>query len=161
MRAAEADIGSIWDRLAFFSDDQDAQNARLSRLEQNVIQLTLSDGYLFDTGSADLRPEALNRLKQVSAILAEYPDLQLVVAGHTDSRGTKTFNRELSQRRARAVADVLFESGLSADQIQAVGFGEEQPIASNQNVAGRQQNRRVTITIAQGDNADARAQLAQ
>ena len=71
----------------------------------------------------------------------------VTVTGHTDNVGTAAYNRDLSQRRAQSVSSVLQQGGVSYNRIRTVGAGESQPIASNQTAVGRQQNRRVDITI--------------
>jgi len=102
---------------------------------------------LFDTGEATLRPKAREILSRVAGILLVAPEYQLSVEGHTDSVGSEDFNQRLSERRAQAVRDYLIEAQLSPDLITTQGFGESQPVASNDTREGRQQNRRVEIVI--------------
>ena len=71
----------------------------------------------------------------------------MTVTGHTDNTGSAAYNQDLSERRAWAVTSVLREAGVSSSRVRTVGAGESQPIATNQTAAGRQQNRRVDITI--------------
>jgi outer membrane protein OmpA-like peptidoglycan-associated protein len=103
---------------------------------------------LFATGSSTLRPAARERLARVAGILLSYPDLKLEIDGHTDSTGTPQFNEKLSQQRAEAVRSYLSQQGVAETSMTTQGFGETQPIASNGNPAGRQQNRRVEIVVS-------------
>jgi outer membrane protein OmpA-like peptidoglycan-associated protein len=102
---------------------------------------------LFDTGSADLKPGAREKLAKISGILLAHPGLSLQVEGHTDSVGTDEFNMELSGRRADAVRDYLAQEGVPASSMSAKGFGKTQPVASNDTAEGRQRNRRVELVV--------------
>ena len=102
---------------------------------------------LFDTGSADLKPGAREKLAKISGILLAHPGLTLQVEGHTDSVGTDEFNMELSGRRADAVRDYLAQEGVAASTMTAKGFGKTQPVASNDTPEGRQRNRRVELVV--------------
>ena len=105
----QTDIAGIWDRLTILSDSDDHQNVRISKLERQVIQLSLADELLFPLDSARLRPQGLKKLEKVATVLREYPDMRIVVSGHTDSTGSTAHNRRLSEQRAETVADVLKE----------------------------------------------------
>ncbi len=83
----------------------------------------------------------------MSEVLKEYDSTMLQIAGHTDSTGGDRYNLLLSQQRAQAVADVLSGYGVQAVRMDVVGFGETQPIADNGSASGRQQNRRVELTL--------------
>jgi outer membrane protein OmpA-like peptidoglycan-associated protein len=103
---------------------------------------------LFDTGKANLKPGAREKLARVSGILAAHPGLRLEIEGHTDSVGTDDYNQNLSERRAQTVREYLVSQRIAADSVIARGFGETQPVASNDNAAGRQQNRRVELVVS-------------
>jgi outer membrane protein OmpA-like peptidoglycan-associated protein len=103
-------------------------------------------GVNFETASATLLEESFAVLDGAVATLRRYPELRIEVAGHTDSRGTDAYNRELSQRRAEAVRSWLVERGVGS-ALTARGYGESQPISSNATEAGRRDNRRVTLRI--------------
>ena len=103
---------------------------------------------LFDTGQATLKPGAREKLAKVSGIVLAHPGLSLEVEGHTDSVGTDDFNQSLSERRAESVKTYLTQQGIPSASIRARGFGEAQPVASNDNAAGRQQNRRVELIVS-------------
>ena len=87
-------------------------------------------------------------IRKAADFMEEYPDTTVEIAGHSDSIGDAEYNRFLSQRRAEAVADRLtFVLGVDPDRVTAVGYGEVEPIASNDSAAGRAQNRRVEARI--------------
>ena len=119
---------------------------------------------LFKTGSVELLPGARERLAKISGIVLAYPSLHLQVEGHTDSVGTDEYNQQLSEKRASAVRDYLVQQSISADAIEARGFGKTEPVASNDTPEGRQQNRRVEMVIsgdAIGNSAKAGTTLQQ
>src|SRR5260370_423219 len=103
---------------------------------------------LFKTGSFELLPGARERLAKVSGIVLAYPTLHLQVEGHTDGVGGDEYNQTLSEKRAGSVRDYLVQQGISADSIEARGFGKTQPIAANDMPEGRQQNRRVELVLS-------------
>jgi outer membrane protein OmpA-like peptidoglycan-associated protein len=103
---------------------------------------------LFDFGKHTLRPEAREKLAKIAGIVLAHPGLRLEVEGHTDSVGSDAFNQRLSEQRAASVRDYLNAQGVSALNIAARGFGEAQPVASNDTAAGRQQNRRVELVVS-------------
>ena len=103
---------------------------------------------LFDTGSANLKPTARERLAKVAGILLAYPDMRIEVDGYTDSTGNPMFNERLSQDRAASVQSYLSQQGVSSSAMSIHGFGEANPIASNESVEGRQQNRRVELVVS-------------
>jgi outer membrane protein OmpA-like peptidoglycan-associated protein len=104
-------------------------------------------GLYFDFGSAVLRPESAPVLQQVLAVHRSQPGRTLVLEGHTDNVGAAAANLDLSQRRAAAVRAELLRLGVSAEVLQAVGFGPARPVASNATDAGRARNRRVTLVL--------------
>ena len=103
-------------------------------------------GVVFETNKADLLPESIPVLEGAIATLKRYPDLTIEVAGHTDSRGSDAYNLDLSTRRAATVLKFLQDGG-AANKVTSRGYGERQPIASNNNDEGRQQNRRVVLRV--------------
>jgi outer membrane protein OmpA-like peptidoglycan-associated protein len=107
----------------------------------------MPNGILFDIDSAALRPQVQSDLNVLSGNLLRYPNSTIFVVGHTDNTGSAAHNQQLSQRRAQSVASVLIAGGVNPGRIVASGRGEDQPIASNLTPEGRQQNRRVDITI--------------
>ena len=136
--------------------DREALRARL--LEQfNAILATrdtarglvvnLSD-VLFDTGKYTLRPMAREKLSKISGIILVYPDLRLAIEGNTDSVGGDAMNQELSEQRAGAVRDYLAKQNIPLTSMTSRGFGKTQPVASNDTMEGRQQNRRVEMIVS-------------
>lgn len=113
----------------------------------NRLLVAIPGRILFDSGSSALRTESWRDLNQVGEILARYPDTDIMVVGHTDSRGDAGYNQRLSEQRARAVADYLISRGVEPYRISYIGYGETIPVASNDTEAGRQQNRRVELDI--------------
>ncbi len=109
--------------------------------------VTMPQDILFDTDSATLRPTLRSDLQTVAASLNTYPGTTVQVLGHTDNTGDAAYNYDLSQRRAGAVSAELIAAGVAPSRIQAIGRGEEQPVASNLTPEGRAQNRRVDIVI--------------
>jgi outer membrane protein OmpA-like peptidoglycan-associated protein len=115
---------------------------------------------LFDTGSATLKPTARERLAKVSGILIAHPDIRVEVDGYTDSTGDPTFNEQLSQQRAASVQTYLAQQGVPGGSISIHGFGQANPMASNDTAAGRQQNRRVELVVS-GESIGTQAMGAQ
>ena len=101
----------------------------------------------FDYGKSTLRKESTNEIDRLRQLLQEVPNLKIELSGHTDSHGSDEYNKSLSNARSRAVYDRLVALGVSANRLTFVGFGEEQPIATNENDEGRQQNRRTEFKI--------------
>lgn len=108
--------------------------------------MTLS-GAAFASGQHRLLPEARANLDRVVEFVQRYPDKSVRIEGHTDSRGSAHLNQSLSQRRAESVRAALLEEGVDATRLEAVGFGQEQPLADNASEQGRSQNRRVEIVV--------------
>ena len=113
---------------------------------------------LFDTGQFTLKPGAREKLSKISGIVLAYPTLKLEVEGHTDSVGTEQSNLVLSENRAGAVRDFLVKQGIVLSSISSAGFGESQPVATNDTSAGRQQNRRVELVVS-GDVIGSRSTI--
>jgi OOP family OmpA-OmpF porin len=105
-------------------------------------------GIQFDFDSAVIRPESEQVLAELYAGLAAEPDAVIVIAGHTSSEGSEAYNQDLSERRAGAVVASLVGRGIDPARISAVGRGESDPFASNQDEAGRALNRRVEVDCA-------------
>jgi outer membrane protein OmpA-like peptidoglycan-associated protein len=109
--------------------------------------INLSD-VLFDTGSATLKAGAREKLARVSGILVSQQGLRLEVEGHTDNVGSDASNQQLSERRAQSVRTYLVEQRIVAATVGTAGFGEGQPVATNDTASGRQQNRRVELVVS-------------
>ena len=141
-------IGTYMDRQeeALRAAMAGSQAATVSRV-QNVLEVTYKGDVLFDYNSSVLKPGAYAEIDRLVRILKEYPQTRIRIEGHTDSVGSEEFNLRLSERRARAVRDLLVSRGVSPSRITVMGFGESRPRASNDTAYGRQLNRRVEIYI--------------
>jgi outer membrane protein OmpA-like peptidoglycan-associated protein len=124
------------------------------KAEAQRVVITLSGEVLFKTGSATLLPIAQTRLDKVAEALKSQGERRMVVAGHTDSRGSDEVNRSLSQRRAEAVRSYLVSRGVPEDKVVAVGKGEVEPVADNKTAEGRANNRRVEIIVDNASGGD-------
>ena len=115
---------------------------------------------LFDFDKSNIRSGAADTLDMVAQVLTEYPDLVVEVRGHTDSRGTNSYNNALSNRRSTSAIQYLIDKGIDKSRLIPKGFGEEEPIAPNETAdgqddpAGRQLNRRVEFKIIKGEATD-------
>lgn len=147
--AAGAVIGGYMDKQAA-EMERDLEGARIERIGEG-IKITFAGGILFDVDRAELRPEAQAELVKLGRILNKYEDTNIMVEGHTDATGTEEHNMQLSLRRSESVATFLAVQSVARDRLSAVGYGEIQPIASNDTVDGRQQNRRVEVAIWAND----------
>jgi outer membrane protein OmpA-like peptidoglycan-associated protein len=145
------------DQKAELQGEVDAAKQRADQLQQELADmnakktdrgmvLTLGD-VLFDTGKATLKPGANSTLARLSTYLKQSTESSVLIEGHTDNVGSSDYNAQLSQRRAQAVQNELLSQGVNAQQITAVGKGEDYPVAGNDTAAGRQQNRRVEVII--------------
>lgn len=106
----------------------------------------------FATNKADLDDQGKQAVQEVADKLKAYSgEYKVVVAGYTDSRGSKALNEKLSKRRAQAVADALVADGIAADRVSAEGKGPADPIGDNKTAEGRDRNRRVEVNIKTSD----------
>ena len=143
--AAGAAIGRVMDQQAEELEDN-LPGAAVERVGEG-IQVTFDSGILFDVDSDALRPEAQRNLRELAESLGDYEGTSVLVVGHTDSTGSEEYNQRLSERRSAAARSFLVSAGLEAGRIEAVGRGETEPVASNESVEGRQENRRVEVAI--------------
>lgn len=118
-----------------------------TRRDERGFIITLP-GIFFDTGKSQIKSGSRTTLTRIAEQLNKNSAVQLLVEGHTDSVGSESSNQALSDARANAVREFLVNSGVAPDRLTAAGRGESQPIATNNTAAGRQQNRRVEIVIA-------------
>jgi outer membrane protein OmpA-like peptidoglycan-associated protein len=158
---ADADQSRIVAQKAQKSEYQaDAEKAafraQLSEQLNKILQtrdsargliVSMSD-VLFDTGEYSLKPGAKEKLAKVAGILIAYPSLNIAVGGYTDNVGGDEMNQKLSENRAGAVRDYLVEEGVAANSVTAKGYGDTLPVASNDDSAGRQENRRVELVVS-------------
>ena len=163
LSAAQADADhSRADTLKAQKNVQDAEaekaalRTKLSEQLNSILQtrdsargliVSMSD-VLFDTGKYSLKPGAREKLAKVAGILLAYPGLNIEVGGYTDNVGGDAMNQTLSENRAGSVRDYLVQEGVSTGSVSSRGFGNTLPVASNENSAGRQQNRRVELLVS-------------
>jgi len=102
----------------------------------------------FGPGQAEFKANSATDVKQVVALLHEYPNVLLIIDGYTDNRGSKDLNNRLSLQRAKSVQQALVEDGLKATRLRTFGLGSADPIASNSTQAGRDRNRRVELVFS-------------
>ena len=107
------------------------------------------DRLLFDTGKATLQPDSQAQLKDVAAILKAYPKVHVRLGGYTDNVGDKAANVKLSQERAANVEREIVKLGIDAMRLDAKGYGEEHPVASNDTEEGRAKNRRISMRVTE------------
>jgi outer membrane protein OmpA-like peptidoglycan-associated protein len=150
-----AGIGAIaGGAVGNYMDQQEAQLRRQTagtgvdviRTGDELI-LRMPAGITFAVDSSALQPGVQGTLNEVARTLASYNQTYVDVLGHTDSTGTDAYNQALSERRAQSVADYLASHGVARARMGIHGYGESQPIASNDTEAGRAQNRRVEIKV--------------
>lgn len=113
----------------------------------DALNVTLPEAITFPVDSAALRPGFVSDLRGLAANLNQFPNSVVNIVGHTDDTGSVSYNQQLSEQRARSVANVLINAGVSPNRISTAGEGEFSPVASNSTAAGRQQNRRVVVRI--------------
>jgi outer membrane protein OmpA-like peptidoglycan-associated protein len=126
-----------------------AELARLADVkeEERGLVVTLSGAVLFRSAESTLLPMAQTKLDDVAKALMAVRERNIIVEGHTDSRGAESYNQGLSERRADTVRNYIVQKGYPADRIQSRGMGEGSPIANNTSPEGRANNRRVEIVI--------------
>jgi len=115
--------------------------------EISVLSDEIRNFVVFAPASAVLQSSAMETLDKIVAALYTYPETSIEIGGHTDSHSSATYNKELSQKRAQSVADYITASGIDSLRLRPIGYGEAQPIASNESSAGRAQNRRVEFWV--------------
>jgi outer membrane protein OmpA-like peptidoglycan-associated protein len=142
---AGALIGRQMDKQAA-EMEQDLEGVRVERVGEG-IKLTFDSGILFDVNKADLQTEAKMNLEKLATILNKYPDTDIIIEGHTDSTGSEEWNLELSRMRAQSVGSYLATLSVDPGRFTQVGYGEMQPVATNETMDGRKQNRRVELAI--------------
>jgi outer membrane protein OmpA-like peptidoglycan-associated protein len=118
-----------------------------ARPSERGMVVTLGD-VLFDLDKSELNPGANLVMNRLSDFLKKHGERRILVEGFTDSTGAEDYNKQLSERRARSVRQALMDRGIAGDRIEVRGYGEQFPVATNETIAGRQQNRRVEIVFS-------------
>lgn len=140
--------------------EENLEGAEIQRVEEGIA-VSFDTGLLYDFDSAELRPEAMENLRQLAEIMGEDDNTELLIVGHTDSVGRESYNQNLSERRADSAADYIISKGIAAHRVDTEGRGENEPIADNDTEAGRQENRRVEVAIFASDEYISELQEAQ
>lgn len=151
--AAGAYIGHYMDQQAA-ELERDLEGAKIERIGEG-IKITFDSGILFDVDKATLKDQSRRNLEKLAVILNKYEDTNILLEGHTDATGSEEYNLELSRRRAQAVANYLAQLGVNPTRFTIMGYGESQPVASNDTEEGRRLNRRVEIAIFANDRLKA------
>ena len=111
-------------------------------------KVTIELEVLFETDKSIVRPEYYSKVSELAAFMVKYPNTVVTIEGHTDSRASDSYNQALSQRRVDAVKEVLItQFSVAPERLTAIGYGESQPRANNDNAEGRQLNRRVVAVV--------------
>lgn len=125
---------------------QDMKGAKVERVGEGIL-ITFDSGLMFDYDSYDLKSATRSNLAELAQTLNKYQDTEIRVEGHTDSSGAEDYNQTLSEQRAQAVSSYLARERVATDRLFTMGYGEEQPVTSNDTNSGRQKNRRVEVAI--------------
>ncbi|WMJ73371.1 OmpA family protein [Cytophagaceae bacterium ABcell3] len=132
-----------------------ANRPEVQEIEVELVLTELAKGQVFqlrniyfDLDTYKLSPESYRELKKLEKLLVENPELKIEISGHTDNVGDKDYNKTLSRRRAQSVADYLINKGIDIKRLRVEGYGEERPIASNDDeIDGREINRRIEFKV--------------
>ena len=155
---------------ALIGKRMDKQKAELEKIEgakvetvtdeHNVpaIKVTFDDKILFATGKSELGDASRSALKKFASSLAQSPETDVAIYGHTDNTGSREINQKLSEERAQAVSNYLIGQKIDPNRITTRGLAYDAPIADNSTEEGRAQNRRVEILITANDNMIQQAQ---
>ena len=140
--------------IGYYMDKQEAQLRRKLegsgvRVVRNgdQIELIMPGNITFDLNQSSIKPSFTDTLDSVALVLKEFDKTIIQIEGHTDSSGSQSYNQLLSEQRAGSVRDFLLNQNIAPKRTRAVGYGERYPLASNDSAAGREQNRRVELTL--------------
>lgn len=152
MRKEEEDLERVKKQLDQYIKQSGLTNQLSTKLNQSQLMITISDKALFSSGKANLKPEARQLGIVISTMLQVFPDYEVIVSGHTDdipiSNREFSSNWDLSSTRALNFMSVLLENDkLDPKKFSAIGYGEYRPVASNDTIQGRSENRRVEVSI--------------
>ena len=153
--ATGAIIGREMDKQAA-EIEQTVPDAKVERVGEGIV-VEFSSAVLFGFDQSDLSAEAKANLDKLVKVLNTYPDTNIEVQGHTDSKGSETYNQNLSVKRATSVSDYLAANQITSNRITTKGFGETLPEYDNETEEGRAQNRRVEFLITANEKMVAEA----
>ncbi len=154
--ATGAIIGHEMDKQAE-EIEKTVPDAKVERVGEGIV-VEFSSAVLFGFDQAALSAEAMANLDKLVTVLNTYPDTNIEVQGHTDSKGTEAYNQTLSERRSKAVSDYILTRGIKTERVTPKGFGETLPEYDNETEEGRAQNRRVEFLITANDKMIAEAE---
>ena len=147
----DRDGDSVVDRLDNCPDEPgipEMQGCKeVQKVRLTAAKIEILDKVFFDAGKASIQERSFELLDNVASVLVSQKGIRIRIEGHTDSSGAAEYNRTLSQDRANAVRDYLVKKGIAAERLEAMGYGEDKPVASNASSQGRATNRRVEFTI--------------
>ncbi|MEH6445319.1 MAG: OmpA family protein [Oceanospirillaceae bacterium] len=150
--AAGGAIGNYMDRQeaamrAQLESERRLNEIEIERIKDDTLRLVLNDSVSFDSNSAKVKPSFHSSLNKVNQVLSHYNSSNITIVGHTDSRGTESYNQSLSERRAISVQRFLSGGGVSTNRLNTQGRGELQPRDTNDTSVGRSRNRRVELLV--------------
>ena len=156
--AAQQQAATAQQQAAMAQDQTRMIAERAAKLEALLVELhatktergmvvTIGD-VLFATNQANLTPNGMSTLRKLADVMAQNPERTVLVEGFTDSTGSSSYNMDLSQRRANAVATALSSMGVPRERIAMKAYGEAFPVAANDSASNRQLNRRVEIVLS-------------
>lgn len=116
-------------------------------VDKNGCPMTYNFDITFDNNSAVIKPQFMDRINKFAEFLKKNPAYKAEIQGYTDSKGSAAYNKKLSEKRAKAVYEALINEGISKDRLTYKGYGEENPVASNDTAEGRAKNRRVVAKL--------------
>lgn len=153
--ATGAVIGHQMDKQAK-EIEQTVPDAKVERVGEGIV-VEFSSAVLFGFNKSDLSADAKTNLDKLVKVLNAYPDTNIEVQGHTDSKGSEEYNQALSEKRAKAVTDYLSANQIAQMRLTIKGFGELVPKYENETEEGRAQNRRVEFLITANEKMKAEA----
>jgi outer membrane protein OmpA-like peptidoglycan-associated protein len=143
--ATGAIVGAMMDKQE--RELRQIEGIDVTRTDEDELKVTVNNEILFDFNSAGLRSTSRDELREMASVFNRYGDTSIAVQGHTDSVGSNSYNQRLSERRADSVASYLRTLGVRGSRLDAYGYGESRPKATNETSSGRQRNRRVEIFV--------------
>jgi outer membrane protein OmpA-like peptidoglycan-associated protein len=153
--AAGAAIGIYMDRQA--KKIEEIKDVEVE-MEGETIKVTFESGILFGFDSDKLTSEAQENVLKFADILNEFPDTNISIEGHTDSRGSQSYNQSLSERRALSVRNFLVNQKVAESRLFTIGHGFNKPVADNNTDEGRAKNRRVEVRITANEDLKEKAE---
>lgn len=153
-------IGAYMDKAAKDIEKDLDEVADVERIGEGIV-VSFDSGLLFDYDKYDLRSETRKNLNALAESLNEYNETEVKILGHTDSKGDAVYNQDLSYNRAMEVTEYLASQGVSLSRLSVLGFGETDPIATNDTQEGRQLNRRVEVVLIASDDLKSSSQSSR